>query len=202
MAMVTHGAASDVITIVSGLPRSGTSMMMRMLEAGGLPALVDGIRQADDDNPLGYYEFERVKKVKEDQDWLNDARGKVVKMVLSLLVDLPHRYTYRVVFMRRRLEEILASQRHMLLRNAKPWSEGDDARMTGLYQAHLRQMEAWIARQRHLTALHVSYNELLTNPREQADRVNAFLGSTLDVARMVSVVDANLYRQKSLLEDR
>ncbi len=93
-------------------------------------------------------------------------------------------------------EEILASQRHMLLRNAKPWSEADDARMTGLYQAHLRQMEAWIARQRHLTALYVSYNELLTSPREQADRVNAFLGGTLDVARMISVVDENLYRQK------
>jgi hypothetical protein len=194
---MTPGARPDVVTIVSGLPRSGTSMMMRMLEAGGLPALVDGIREADDDNPLGYYEFERVKKVKEDQGWLEDARGKVVKMVSTLLVDLPPRYTYRVVFMRRRIEEVLASQRRMLLRNAKPWSEADDARMTGLYQAHLRQIEAWIARQRHLSALYVSYNELLASPREHADRVNAFLGGTLDVPRMVSVVDQNLYRQKN-----
>lgn len=194
---MTPGVCSDVVTIVSGLPRSGTSMMMRMLEAGGLPALVDGIREADDDNPLGYYEFERVKKVKEDQGWLDDARGKVVKMVSTLLVDLPPRYTYRVVFMRRRLEEILASQRRMLLRNAKPWSEADDARMTGLYQAHVRQIEAWIARQRHLSALYVSYNELLASPREHADRVNVFLGGTLDVSRMVSVVDQNLYRQKT-----
>lgn len=193
---MTAGALSEVVTVVSGLPRSGTSMMMRMLEAGGLAPLVDGIREADEDNPLGYYEFERVKKVKEDQGWLEDARGKVVKMVSTLLVDLPPRYTYRVVFMRRRIEEILASQRRMLLRNAKPWSEADDARMTGLYQAHLRQIEAWIARQRHLSALYVSYNELLASPREHADRVSAFLGGELDVARMVSVVDRNLYRQK------
>lgn len=195
--MTAGGRPLDVITIVSGLPRSGTSMMMRMLEAGGLPPLVDGIREADDDNPLGYYEFERVKKVKEDQGWLDDARGKVVKMVSTLLVDLPPRQTYRVVFMRRRLEEILASQRRMLLRNAKPWSEADDARMTGLYQAHVRQIEAWIARQRHLSALYVSYNELLASPREHADRVNVFLGGMLDVPQMVSVVDQNLYRQKT-----
>ncbi len=194
---MTPSVLADMVTIVSGLPRSGTSMMMRMLEAGGVPALVDGIREADDDNPLGYYEFERVKKVKEDQGWLEDARGKVVKMVSTLLLDLPQRYNYRVVFMRRRLEEILASQRRMLLRNGKPWSEADDARMTGLYQAHLRQIEAWIARQRHLSALYVSYNELLASPREHADRVNVFLGGTLDVARMVSVVDQNLYRQKT-----
>ena len=194
---MTPGIRSDAVTIVSGLPRSGTSMMMSMLEAGGLPPLVDGIRAADDDNPLGYYEFERVKKVKEDQGWLDEARGKVVKMVSTLLVDLPPRYTYRVVFMRRRLEEILASQQRMLLRNAKPWSKADDARMTELYQAHLRQIEAWIARQRHLSALYVSYNELLANSREHADRVNVFLGGTLDVSRMVSVVDQNLYRQKT-----
>jgi hypothetical protein len=194
---MTPGVRSDVVTVVSGLPRSGTSMMMRMLEAGGLPPLVDGIREADDDNPLGYYEFERVKKVKEDQGWLEDARGKVVKMVSTLLVDLPPRYRYRVVFMRRRIEEILASQRHMLLRNAKPWSGADDARMTGLYQAHLGKIEPWIARQRHLSALYVSYNELLASPREHADRVNVFLGGTLDVARMVFVVDKSLYRQKN-----
>jgi hypothetical protein len=193
---MTSDARSDGITIVSGLPRSGTSMMMRMLEVGGLPPLVDGIREADDDNPLGYYEFERVKKVKEDQSWLEDARGKVVKMVSTLLVDLPRSYTYRVVFMRRRIEEILASQRRMLLRNAKPWSEADDARMTGLYQAHLVRIEAWIARQRHLSALYVSYNELLVSPREHADRVNVFLGGTLDAAHMVSVIDQSLYRQK------
>jgi hypothetical protein len=190
------GAPSDVVTIVSGLPRSGTSMMMRMLEAGGLLPLVDGIREADEDNPRGYYEFERVKKVKDDQGWLEEARGKVVKMVSTLLVDLPSSHAYRVVFMRRRIEEILASQRRMLLRNAKPWSEADDAKMTGLYQAHLRQIEAWIARQRHLSALYVSYNAMLASPREHAERVNAFLGGTLDVERMLSVVDANLYRQR------
>lgn len=194
---MTAGASSDVVTIVSGLPRSGTSMMMRMLEAGGLTPLIDGIRQADDDNPRGYYEFERVKKVKEDQGWLEDARGKVVKMVSALLADLPPRYTYRVIFMRRKMEEILASQRRMLLRNAKPWSDADDVRMRDLYQAHLRQVETWISRQRHLSALYVSYNDLLQSPREHALRVNEFLGGALDVGEMVSVIEQGLYRQKS-----
>lgn len=194
---MTAGASSDVVTIVSGLPRSGTSMMMRMLEAGGLTPLIDGIRQADDDNPRGYYEFERVKKVKEDQGWLEDARGKVVKMVSALLADLPPRYTYRVIFMRRKMEEILASQRRMLLRNAKPWSDADDVRMRDLYQAHLRQIETWISRQRHLSALYVSYNDLLQSPREHALRVNEFLGGALDVGEMVSVIEQGLYRQKS-----
>ncbi len=193
---MTLEVRSDVVTIVSGLPRSGTSMMMRMLEAGGLAVLVDGIREPDDDNPQGYYEFERVKKVKEDQAWLDDARGKVVKMVSALLVDLPRCYPYRVVFMRRRMEEILASQRRMLLRNAKPWSDEDDAKMTGLYQAHLKQIEGWIARQRRLSALYVSYNDLLASPQEHARRVDAFLGGGLDVSRMASVVDRALYRQK------
>jgi hypothetical protein len=193
---MTADALAGIVTVVSGLPRSGTSMMMRMLEAGGLPPLVDGIREADDDNPLGYYEFERVKKVKEDQGWLEEARGKVVKMVSTLLVDLPPGYTYRVIFMRRRIEEVLASQRRMLVRNGKPWSEADDARMTRLYEAHLRQIEAWIARQRHLSALYVSYNELLASPEEHARRVNAFLGGALDTARMLAVIEPALYRQK------
>src|SRR5574337_153211 len=100
----------DVITIVSGLPRSGTSMMMQMLHRGGIPAVTDEIRSADEDNPKGYYEFEPVKKTKEDASWLARAGGKVVKMVYRLLYDLPGDYAYHVVFMRRNLREVIASQ--------------------------------------------------------------------------------------------
>src|SRR5262245_12295550 len=107
---------SDAITIVSGLPRSGTSMMMSMLEAGGLGALTDGIRAADEDNPKGYYEFERVKKIKQDTAWLADAKGRVVKMISQLLLDLPAAYQYRIIFMRRNIDEILASQKQMMVR--------------------------------------------------------------------------------------
>src|SRR2546428_1479705 len=104
------------ITIVSGLPRSGTSMMMRMLDAGGLPVLVDNIRKADDDNPYGYYEFEPVKRLSSDSSWLREARGKAFKMVYALLYELPKDYDYRVIVMQRKMDEIIASQRAMLCR--------------------------------------------------------------------------------------
>lgn len=103
----------DLITIVSGLPRSGTSMMMSMLEAGGMDVLTDGIRGADEDNPRGYYEFERVKQIEHDKGWLSDARGKAVKMVAALLKYLPPEYQYQVVFVRRNMDEVLASQRRI-----------------------------------------------------------------------------------------
>ena len=99
----------DVITIVSGLPRSGTSLMMQMLEAGGMPVLTDGIRDADEDNPRGYYELEAVKRTKDDPAWLHGAPGKVVKMIYLLLYDLPTTYNYRIIFMRRPLSEVVAS---------------------------------------------------------------------------------------------
>jgi len=98
------------IIVVSGLPRSGTSMMMRMLEAAGIQPLTDHIRTADSDNLKGYYEFERVKKLKEgDVAWLSDAQGKAVKIIAALLIELPSNYEYHVLFMRRKMEEILAS---------------------------------------------------------------------------------------------
>ena len=111
--------SDQVVTIVSGLPRSGTSLMMRMLESGGIPVLIDGVRDADEDNPQGYYEYEPVKKTKEDTTWLQQASGKAVKMVYQLLYDLPPHYQYRVVFMRRRMSEVLASQKIMLNRRGK-----------------------------------------------------------------------------------
>ena len=92
----------DVVTIVSGLPRSGTSMMMKMLEAGGIELLIDRVRVADADNPKGYYEFERVKQIETDQAWLPEAQGKAVKMISALLRHLPADCRYRIIFMERR----------------------------------------------------------------------------------------------------
>ena len=108
------GTDNKFITIVSGLPRSGTSMMMRMLEAGGMPVITDNLRTADDDNPRGYFEFEPAKKTKDDPSWLNAAEGKAVKMIYKLLYDLPDRLEYRVLIMRRNMQEVLTSQRKML----------------------------------------------------------------------------------------
>lgn len=186
----------DVVTIVSGLPRSGTSMMMRMLEAGGMEVLTDNIRAADDDNPEGYYEFERVKQVKHDRAWLEDAKGKVVKMVSALLIELPHEYTYKVVFMRRKMEEILASQQRMLTRQGKPTQSVGDDRMAAMFEKHLKQIAAWITQQQNMDAIYVDYNQMLQQPLVQASAVNSFLGSGLDEASMVSIVDPALYRQR------
>jgi ubiquinone/menaquinone biosynthesis C-methylase UbiE len=189
----------EAITIVSGLPRSGTSMMMGMLEAGGMQLLVDNIRTADEDNPKGYYEFERVKRIQHDQSWLGDAKGKVVKMISELLKHLPQGYTYKVIFMRRKMEEILASQRQMLIRRGELTDKVSDERMTELYRKHLRRVEDWIDEQPNIEVIYVSYNEILENPVEHARRINQFLGKTLNIENMVSVVEPTLYRQRQQL---
>jgi len=186
----------EVITVVSGLPRSGTSMMMKMLEAGGMEVLTDNIRTADEDNPKGYYEFERVKKLPEDTAWLEEAKGRIVKIISRLLLHLPPRYTYKVIFMRREMGEILASQTQMLVRRGKPTDTISDEKIAELFRKHLREVEAWMERQPNVDVMYVNYNEVLKNSREYAERINQFLGDTLNVEKMVSVVDAALYRQR------
>ncbi len=186
----------DTITLVSGLPRSGTSMMMKMLEAGGLPVLTDQVRTADEDNPKGYYEFERVKQIEHDQAWLPDAQGKVVKMIAALLKHLPADYAYKIVFMRRDIEEVLASQREMLVRRGEPTDTVADERMAALFAKHVEQVESWLGAQPNVDALYVHYSDVLGNPLDQARRVNQFLGGVLDEEAMAAVVDPDLYRQR------
>jgi argonaute-like protein implicated in RNA metabolism and viral defense len=189
--------SKPAIIIVSGLPRSGTSMMMKMLEAGGIPPLTDEIRTADKDNPKGYYEFERVKKLDEgDAAWLDQASGKVVKVISALLKHLPPGYAYKVIFMQRRMEEILASQRQMLIRRGEPADSISDEKMTGLFSKHLAQVQAWIAEQPNIDVLYVSYNEILEDPTGNVEKVNQFLGNILNQEKMTSVIDEGLYRQR------
>jgi len=187
---------SKPIIIVSGLPRSGTSMVMKMLEAGGIPPLTDHIRTADDDNPKGYYEFERAKKLKEgDMAWLPEAQGKVVKVIGALLVDLHPGYEYRVLFMRRKMDEVLASQGKMLERRGEEKKVDDDT-MTVLFQKHIKQVEDWMKQQSNLRYIDVDYNNLLDAPQPQIEQINRFLGGELDEAAMAAVVDPELYRQR------
>jgi hypothetical protein len=183
------------IVIVSGLPRSGTSMMMKMLEAGGLAILTDNVRSADEDNPKGYYEFEPVKQIEHDKSWLPTARGKVVKMISALLRHLPLEYRYRVIFMRREMAEVLASQRQMLMRRGEVAKE-DDERMAALFERHLAEVEAWLGQQTNVRVLFVSYNNILVDPRGQIRAVNEFLGGGLDADAMAAVVDRALHRQR------
>lgn len=185
------------IIVVSGLPRSGTSMMMKMLEAGGLAPVQDGIRSADGDNPKGYYEFERVKQLdKGDVAWLPDAVGKVVKVISALLVHLPDGYEYKVLFMRRNIDEVLASQAKMLV-NRNEDKSVDDATMKALYRKHLKQVFAWTARKENVDVLDVDYALMVSDPVSLIPKINAFLGGNLDTTAMAAIVDPSLYRNRA-----
>lgn len=185
------------VIVVSGLPRSGTSMMMKMLEAGGLPVLVDHLRVADDDNPKGYYEYERVKQLdKGDVAWLPEAQGKVVKIISMLLPYLPSDYHYKVIFMRREISEILASQRKMLVNRGMPTDATSEAELERSFQKHLMQIQNWLQSQPNVETLYLVYHELLKTPAQVVPQVNQFLGNGLDVKRMSEVIDPQLYRNR------
>lgn len=185
------------VLVVSGLPRSGTSMAMRMLEAGGVPVLVDSIRPADTSNPNGYYELERVKALDKpgDQSWLEGARGRAVKIISFLLTYLPERYDYQVIFMRRDLDEIVASQNTMLERRGEEKGAADE-RLKALYAEHLQQVERFLSRRDCFASLDVEYRTVLTSPLDEARRIEAFLGGRLDLDRMAAVADPALYRNR------
>ena len=190
------GVRRSFVTVVSGLPRSGTSMMMRMLESGGLPALTDSLRVADDDNPNGYYEFEDVKSIAQDRTWLQGARGKAVKMVYSLLRHLPAELEYRVIFMRRHVDEILQSQKKMLERQGIT-TDIPDAQMRTLFDRELRKFYSWLPDQAHLKLINVSYNDLLSSPADTIHQINRHLDQTLNTAAMIQMVDPALYRHRA-----
>ena len=186
------------IVIVSGLPRSGTSLMMKMLEAGGLETLTDGLREADADNPRGYYELEQAKKLSAgDATWLDAAHGKVVKVIATLLYHLPDTHSYRVIFMRRRMAEILASQRQMLVNRGEDPDAVTHADMARIFDGHLKRLEPWLAQRDDIEVLDVDYNQLMADhAAEIVDGIDAFLGGGLDVAAIRTVVEPDLYRQR------
>lgn len=173
-------------------------MMMKMLQQGGLAVMTDQIREADDDNPKGYFEFERVKQLdKGDQDWLADAQGKVVKVISALLEHLPPDYNYRVIFMERQMDEVLASQRKMLARRGEPTDRVDDQEMARLFVKHLDKIRAWLAGQPNFAVLHVDYNQMMADPLPYVRQVNQFLDNALDEEAMYRAIDPALYRNRA-----
>ena len=188
---------SQSVVIVSGLPRSGTSMMMKMLEAGGQAILTDNLREADANNPKGYYEFERVKNMKDgDLAWMSEAVGKVVKIVTGLIMFLPSGYNYKIIFMRRDLNEILSSQKKMLGRLGKEDDNIPDDKMAKVYEEHLKEVRGWLIRQPNIETLYVNYNSMVKDPTEALNKINDFLGGGMDVSVMSAVVDKELYRER------
>jgi hypothetical protein len=188
---------TEPIIVVSGLPRSGTSMMMKILAEGGLPIVTDELRTADDDNPNGYFELETVKQMSAGNvEWLANAGGKVVKVISALLEFLPSQYSYRVIFMERELKEILASQQKMLARRNET-SQVSDAEMEAQFRKHLAVVKPWLIRQPNMDVLYVGYNALMSDPEPQCKRVVEFIHAPLNLSRMLDVPNAALYRNRA-----
>jgi hypothetical protein len=186
-----------MITIVSGLPRSGTSLMMQMLVAGGMTPLSDGERVADADNPRGYLEWERIKTLPKDPGCIAEAEGKVVKVISRLLLSLPGSHDYRVIFMQRPLAEVLASQDEMMRRRGTYKEGANPAAMAAAFEKHLREVYAWMGSKPNVKSIRVAYQDTLRHPREISGGLAEFLGIALNIEAMTQQVDDSLYRNRT-----
>ncbi len=181
----------DTIVVVSGLPRSGTSMMMQMLAAGGIEVLTDGVRAPDASNPHGYFELEAVKRLGRDDAWLAEASGRAVKVVAPLVPRLPLARRYRVVMMERRLDDVLRSQRAMLrrLHGSEAECGPSDAQLATAFARDLDHVHDHLSRHdRRFEVLRVSYEETLADPLAVAELLDDFLGGCLDLGAVAGAV--------------
>jgi hypothetical protein len=187
----------EPVIVVSGLPRSGTSMCMKMLEAADIPIVQDGIRTADVDNPKGYFEYEKVKDLDKggDNSWISEARGKAIKIISFLLPNLVAENNYKIIFMRRDIDEILASQNKMLDHRSEE-NVVEDERMKKVYSDHLVKVFSMLKYRDEMDFIEIKYNDVLKDPRPEAERINRFLGGKYSVDKMMTVVDPSLYRNR------
>jgi hypothetical protein len=185
-----------MITVVSGVPRSGTSLMMQMVAAGGMEILTDGLRGADERNPRGYFEWEPIKRLQQEPGRIAEAEGKAVKVISSLLMSLPRDRSYQVLFMHRPLAEVVASQAEMIRRRGTQGAALTPAALEAALEGHVRQVMAWLERQPHMRVCHVHYHRLLQEPQAETDSILAFLDEPLNRAAMLAQIDPSLRRQR------
>ena len=190
-----------MITVVSGLPRSGTSLMMQMLAAAGLQVLSDGERQADADNPRGYYEWERIKLLPQQPNCIQEAEGKVVKIISQLLFALPSGHDYRIMFMQRPLAEVVASQSEMIRRRGTTGAALAPAALIAGLQAHLNQVNGWLRDKTNLSVYRVEHHQVLHDRMQVSESIQKFLECPLDVLAMSRQIDESLYRQRAASAD-
>ena len=188
--------SDEWVTIVSGLPRSGTSLMMQMLQAGGMKLLTDERRAADENNPRGYFEYEAVKRSGTDVSWLGLAGGRVVKVIHLLLHHLPADRPYRVIFMLRDVQEVVTSQRVMLKSSGRSGAQIPDDKLAAVFEQQLLEVRRWLAERPSFRVLYVNYRDVLSDPSAAAQPIDLFLGGRLDVSAMAGAVDRTLYRQR------
>jgi hypothetical protein len=190
------------IIIVSGLPRSGTSMMMKILAEGGLPIVTDQSRMADEDNPNGYFELGAVKQLSNGNvEWLDNAGGKAVKVISALLEHLPTEHSYKVIFMERDVKEILSSQKKMLEHRNNALT-GSDEEIEQQIRKHLSVVKPWLVRQPNMDVLYLNYNTLMSAPESFCKSIVDFLSLPLDEGRMISVPSEKLYRNRIVVEKK
>ncbi len=190
---------NNSITIVSGLPRSGTSMMMKILALGNMPLLIDNIRRSDEDNPKGYFEYEKVKELNTDNSWLETACGKAIKIVSPLLfyLNLDITCRYKIIFMLRNIDEILASQRKMSDRLNKGKDNFEDNILKQNYSLHLEEIQNWLKQHENVEVLYINYSDVIREPLSVAKNICNFLNMDLNVNDMTTAIDSSLYRQRA-----
>jgi tetratricopeptide (TPR) repeat protein len=188
--MITDNVKGEII-IVSGLPRSGTSMMMQMLHAGGLPVMTDEKRLPDQNNPLGYYEYEPVKRLANETQWLANAKGKVVKVISQLLYFLPASYKYKIVYMKRDLDEVMKSQQKML------GKEGEiSMAIYESYKKEYEKMKKWAEKRPNVSMLEINYGNVIANASDECSKINDFFDGALDLDEMTAKVSSELYHNR------
>jgi predicted AlkP superfamily phosphohydrolase/phosphomutase/tetratricopeptide (TPR) repeat protein len=194
-AKIEENTKGEVI-VVSGLPRSGTSMMMQMLDAAGLPIMTDGKRTADENNPLGYYEYEPVKQLATDSKWVANVQGKVVKIISQLLYFLPANQKYKIIYMKRDLDEVMRSQQKMLGKSEHEIS-------MAIYESYKKEydkIKKWAEKRPNVSMIEINYSDVICNTPDEVERINEFLGGYLETENMIRKVSADLYRNRQVME--
>lgn len=189
---------ANFITIVSGLPRSGTSLMMQMLQAGGMTLIMDEKRSADTHNPKGYFEYERVKSLDADNTWLNISHGKCIKILFHLLKFMPHQFTYKIIFMQRDLDEVIESQ-DKILKEQYAIGLDKDKSIKKIFENELSAIEKWLINQKNVSLLNIQYKDIIENALQEVIRIETFLDIPLNKYQMIKMVDPSLYRNKLLI---
>ena len=187
-----------LIYVVSGLPRSGTSLMMKMLEAAGLNIFTDNERTSDDNNPTGYYEHKAVMKLARNHEFLNGAENKVVKIVAPLLQYLPMNFRYKIIFMTRHLDEVLLSQATMLVRTGKKQQVDLNLNLANSYSNLLNEVKQWQLKfNKNIEMIEINFAQLHNNADESIAKISSFLETdNLLVTKMKEQINADLYRSK------
>ena len=198
MPLVMIQRVDDPITIVSGLPRSGTSLMMQMLARAGVPLQHDRVRSADASNPRGYFEWERIKQLSKSPTLIAECEGKAVKVISSLLLSLPANFAFRVLFLERRLEDVQESQTRMMERLGTRGGDLPATQMVRALEMHRNQVYTWLQMREGVRMIKISYDALIARPEAEALRVCRFIELPDEAAPlMASVVEPELRHHTS-----